>query len=306
MLRTAISEQLSNAWIESDRPYPKKGVCTVPGEVTSGCQSCGGSGRTPAQVSSIGASSEKSYVECRSCRGSGSILGREASLDELKTYLSEPCEVTEQIFELVKKIQSPRTVREERQGSVRKQRRVTVRRERKVGGFLGIGAKTEYYDDVDTEYYEEPTTEYFEKTYEPQWLVLTSRAYRTFEGDQSAGWQDQYASQYDIGITREGEFAIQAKVHHERETTTQSPYYIDHGWSDPSNLDLKSLDDIMIHFDFEGHLSRNADAIRNDSEYLGDPFTLLAELPGSRWLLRRKYQKGYGLLASLKGVLEKF
>ena len=133
------------------------------GEYYSTCSAGGGTGKRTIGSTSIGSGTQPRTESCSRCSGTGQILGGPATVQDLQAYASEPCEVEDQIFALAKQVQQPRQGRVAHQVVDRRTRQVSVRKQRKVGGFLGIGAKIEYYDEVETQPYDEVHTEYVDQ-----------------------------------------------------------------------------------------------------------------------------------------------
>ena len=275
---------------------------TMTGEYFTPCGTCDGSGKHILASISIGSGTQSTTEACPSCRGTGKVIGKPATKQDFQAYASEPCEVTDQIFALAKQIQQPRTVRVEKRTTERKQRQVTVRKERKVGGFLGIGAKTEYYDDVETQYYDEPKTVNVEETTQPADVVLGSWENKNWWHDDPRDYVR--VSTYEALLTAGAEFAVREKF----EVTYDAPSF--NWWNELSEksdwkpVPIKSIDDIMRQFDFDVYVG-DWERVANYFFESFEDFSSVAAFHNVTIMIQRKYKKGYGLLTTLQDMQAK-
>lgn len=273
------------------------------GQLFTACSDCNGMGKIESKIqpTSIGPTTAAAHVdvsECRPCRGSGQVLGVPATHDDLDSYFTEPCELTDQIFELAQSVMLPRVVKKIRRNTVRRERQVPVLKERKVGGFLGIGAKSETYQEIETQYYDEVLTEPYQEVVTPERWSLLKKHNRLDTQDDPYVLHHDYFYEYFVG--QGGEFFVEKSS---RETYTNEAFRLvdgpaagqpaSHG---PLRQALGSLDHFMIEFDFTGlTIPCSPDGGRYES-ILDGP---------TRWgtphrEIRRMYAKGHGLLAALQ------
>ena len=275
-----------------------------PDKYMSPCRTCGGRGivREEQRSTTVSPNQTLSVPDgpCQRCDGTGSVHGRETSRAEFEAYFNEPCVVLDEIERLAKQLQQPRTVRSERHTTVRKQRPVEVKRKCKVGGFLGLGGRTEYYDDVEIEHYDEPVTEFVDEVAERGDIELASFETWWTDGEIGVDYQDEITSVHKIVLTVDGEFEIRLNRHEER-NFAQKPWHIDVGWTEQPLVPIASFDDILVNFDFHGRGSWYDRTIHfnGHSSYLGPGGYKVEELSYTRL-----YKKGYGLLARLNELLE--
>lgn len=136
------------------------------------------------------------------------------------------------------------------------------------------------------------------KRADPTWLPLKVFWSRTASGDEQVELAEKEETLFTVGITPEGDFAIEAKTHYYREGCVR-PWFVEGRWGGSRDVPLSSLGEITMHFDFHAADWWGNGSNKCYSNYLG------AGGLGHRknLTLTRTHSKGRGLLELLKVVL---
>jgi len=246
-------------------------------ETTIRCLDCGGTGKVTVQTATTALSSSQPHYESRSCGTcGGSGTGARAGSAELHRYYAERSSAPEDLFALAKSVAAAT-----RQPRARATRTETVQ---VSSGFLGRKTRSE------------KVTRESEMDY---WVLATKKGWTKRIGScrergSSVEEEDNYETIFCL--TTSGAFS---KFKRTQQTVLWDNHrFEDLGWSGYSAQQLKSLDQFLADFDFEG-------SIRHDSpgcftEYttvVGDMDFFLER--GNEPFMRQTHPKGMGLYNAL-------
>jgi hypothetical protein len=173
-----------------------------------------------------------------------------------------------------------------------------------VGGFLGLGSKTEYFDDVTLEDYDETKAETVQEVVQPHWVALGTWVGETRD---DRPYEYFYEDEYEVGLTPTCEFEIRhRRGEGENDRVGNFPDKRMLHWEE-NVVPLSSLADIMILFDYSGYASEYfaSGHVLEWTHYLGPRSIFRSKYFSGNLELTRLFQKGFGLLHALEIALDK-